>query len=136
MYKKILIATDGSKYSEAAVKETIKIAKSSGGAVTIISVVDVTEEFETEAPGLTEKLEGQALKLVEDVKRRVEVEGVKAECIVKEGEPSKSIINTAKEKNADLIVVGSHGRTALARLLMGSVTERVIGLSDCSVLVV
>jgi nucleotide-binding universal stress UspA family protein len=52
------------------------------------------------------------------------------------GRPADAIIETAKEQNADLIVVGSHGRTGLNKLLMGSVAERVIVLASCAVLVV
>jgi nucleotide-binding universal stress UspA family protein len=52
------------------------------------------------------------------------------------GKPADAIIETAKDKNADLIVVGSHGRTGLEKLLMGSVAERVIVLASCAVLVV
>ncbi len=74
--------------------------------------------------------------LVEDMKKRAEAEGIKAEAIVDEGEPYEVIVNTAKEKNADIIVMGSHGRTGIMRLLMGSVTSRVIGHAGCSVLVV
>ena len=55
---------------------------------------------------------------------------------MKIGEPYNVIISTAKEKKVDLIVMGSHGRRGISRLLMGSVTERVIGHASCAVLVV
>jgi nucleotide-binding universal stress UspA family protein len=53
-----------------------------------------------------------------------------------EGRPYEAIIETAREKGVDLIVMGSHGRTGMERLLMGSVTERVVGHADCAVLIV
>lgn len=136
MYKRILAATDGSRYSKAAVDEAIKIAKASKGALTIVSVVDVTEEFETEAPELTERFERQFKAMVERIKKQAKAKGVKAEGIVKIGEPYNLIISAAKAKKADLIVMGSHGRRGLSRLLMGSVTERVIGHAKCAVLVI
>lgn len=136
MYKRILAATDGSRYSKAAVDEAMKIAKASKGKLTIVSVVDVTEEFETEAPELTERFERQFKAMVERIKKQAKAKGVKAEGIVKIGEPYNLIISAAKAKKADLIVMGSHGRRGLSRLLMGSVTERVIGHAKCAVLVI
>lgn len=136
MYKRVLAATDGSRYSKAAVNEAIRIAKASKGALIIVSVVDITEEFETEAPELTERFERRFKAMVERIKKQAKAKGVKAEGVVKIGEPYDVIINAAKEKKADLIVMGSHGRRGLSRLLMGSVTERVIGHAKCPVLVV
>jgi nucleotide-binding universal stress UspA family protein len=136
MYKRVLAATDGSRYSKIAVDEAIRIAKASKGKLTIVSVVDVTEEFETEAPELTEGFEKQFKAMVEKIKKQARTKGVKAEGIVKIGEPYNVIISTAKEKKVDLIVMGSHGRRGISRLLMGSVTERVIGHASCAVLVV
>ena len=61
---------------------------------------------------------------------------MKAETFVGEAEADEAIVNLAKEQKASVIVVGSHGRTGLKRLLMGSVTENVIGHAPCPVLVV
>jgi hypothetical protein len=73
---------------------------------------------------------------VNKVVEAAEKEGIKTVPVVTTGKPYEAIIETAKQKIADFIIVGSHGRTGLARLLMGSVTERVIGLSESAVLVV
>jgi nucleotide-binding universal stress UspA family protein len=70
------------------------------------------------------------------VRELIEREGIKVEALTLKGEPYEVIVNTAKQKNAGLIVVGSHGRTGMERLLMGSVTERVIGHSGGTVLVI
>ena len=63
MYKNILLAYDGSTFSNKALQEAIRITKSSGGSLLILSVVDITDEFESEAPGLTDKLTDKLLKL-------------------------------------------------------------------------
>ncbi|MEK6678500.1 MAG: universal stress protein [Nitrospirota bacterium] len=136
MYNRIIAATDGSRYSKAAVDEAIKIAKASKGNLIIVSAVDINEEFESEAPELTERFERQFKAMVERITKQAKAKGVKAEGIVKIGEPYNVIISAAKAKKADLIVMGSHGRRGLSRLLMGSVTERVIGHAKCAVLVV
>jgi nucleotide-binding universal stress UspA family protein len=101
-----------------------------------VPVVDVTDEFQSEAPGAVEELVKKAKEFVENVKKNAESQSVSAEAYVKEGETFKMIINIAGETGANLIVMGSHGSTGLKRLLMGSVTEKVIGYSPCPVLVV
>ncbi len=135
-WKKIVLATDGSKYSEPAIKRAVEFAKSYDSELKIVSVVDVTEEFFARAPQAVEGLVNKAKDLVDDIRKKAASEGIKAEGIVREGEAYKSIVNVSKEENADAVILGSHGRTGLRRLLMGSVTEKVIGYSPCPVLVV
>jgi len=135
-WKSILFATDGSKFSEAAADKAINFAKAYGSDLNIISVVDVTDEFIARAPGALEDIVRKAKGVVEDVKNKAVSEGVKAEGYVKEGDAYKSIVDIAGKQKADVIMMGSHGRTGLKRLLMGSVTERVIGHAPCPVMVV
>ncbi len=135
-WKKILLATDGSKYSKAAAERVIDFAGEYGGELRVVSVVDVPAEFYGEAPDAVEDLIKKAKGYVEDVKRQAEASGIKTETFVREGEAYKAILDLAKEQNANAIVMGSHGRTGLKRLLMGSVTEKVIGYASCPVLVV
>ena len=134
-WKSILVSTDGSKYSEAAINRAIGLAKSYGSEVKVISVVDVTEEFIARAPGALEDLVKKAKGIVEDVKKKVSSEGINAEGIVREGEAYRVITELASKEKAGIIVMGSHGRTGLKRLLMGSVTEKVIGYAPCPVLI-
>jgi nucleotide-binding universal stress UspA family protein len=136
MYKNIVLAYDGSKYSNKALQESISIAKSSGGSLLILSIVDITDEFESEAPGLTDKMTEKLLKLAQKALDKALAAKVKARLEVHVGDAYEMIVDIAKKKKADIIVMGSHGRTGLTRLLMGSVTSRVIGHAPCSVLVV
>ncbi|BCB95700.1 universal stress protein [Dissulfurispira thermophila] len=135
-WQRILVATDGSIYSKAAADRALDFAFQYGGQLIVVSVVDVPIEFYGEAPGAVEDLIKRAKEYTEDVKRRAESAGIKAAVFVREGETYKTILDIAKEQNADTIVMGSHGRTGLKRLLMGSVTEKVIGYASCPVLVV
>lgn len=132
----IFLATDGSKYSKAAAEKAIDLAKSYKGQLRIISVVDVTEEFQTQAPGAVEALIKEAKRFVEDVRKKAEAEGISTEIFVREGETFRVITDLSREYGSGIIVMGSHGRTGLKRLLMGSVTEKVIGYAQCPVLVV
>jgi nucleotide-binding universal stress UspA family protein len=135
-WKIILVSTDGSRYSKAATNKAIDFAKSYGGEIKAVSVVDVTEEFLARAPGAVEELVRKAKNFVDDIREKADVQGVKAETFVREGEPYKIITTLAKEYKSNVIVMGSHGRTGLKRLLMGSTAEKVIGYAPCPVLVV
>jgi nucleotide-binding universal stress UspA family protein len=135
-WKKIVLATDGSKHSAKSMERAISFAKSYGGELRAISVVDVPSEFYAEAPQAVEDLVRKAQGYVADVKKHADAAGVKAETFVGEAEAHDAITKLAKEENADMIVIGSHGRTGLRRLLMGSVAEKVIGYAPCPVLVV
>ncbi len=135
-WKNIMLVTDGSKYSLRATDKAINIAESYGGEMTAVSVVDVTEEFQTEAPEAVDKLIEEAKRIVGEVKKKAEAHGIKIEPLVREGEAYRVITDLAKKLASDVIVMGSHGRTGIKRLLMGSVTEKVIGYAPCPVLVI
>jgi nucleotide-binding universal stress UspA family protein len=135
-WKNILITTDGSKYSEAASKKAIAFAKAYGGELKVLSVVDVPPELNAESPATVEKLIKKAKGYVEVVKKLAEEANVRTETFVRESEAYQIITSIAREQNVGTVVMGSHGRTGLKRLLMGSVTEKVIGHTLCPVLVV
>ncbi len=135
-WNRLLLATDGSRYSATATAKAIELAKEYGGSLMVVSVVDVPTEFYGEAPKAVEDMIENAKEYTAAVKRHAEAAGVRAETYVKESEADTAIVTLAKEQQADVIVVGSHGRTGLKRLLMGSVTEKVIGAATCPVLVV
>ena len=132
----ILLAVDGSEFGMAAAEHAMNFASSYGGDLTAVSVVDVTQEFFAQAPHLVEQMVEQAKKLLEDIKKKAATSGLKIETAVREGEAYKKIVDLADEKSSDIIFMGSHGRTGLKKLLMGSVTEKVIGHALCPVMVV
>lgn len=135
-WKKVLVATDGSKHSAVAVDHAINFAKSYGGELKILSVVDMPAELYGEAPELVEDLVKKAADYTARAAQKAEAAGVKAAVFVRETEAYQAIVNLASEQKVQTIVLGSHGRTGLRRLLMGSVTEKVIGHAPCPVLVV
>lgn len=136
-FEKILLATDGSESVEAAIQEAINIARVCSSRLYVLSVVEVNPEYEALAPNVVEKAETETKEHVDSVKKRAEKEGVSCETIVHQGEePYRFIVDEAKKTKVDMIVMGSHGRTGLKRLMMGSVTARVIGHAPCKVLVV
>ncbi|MFC1837861.1 universal stress protein [Thermodesulfobacteriota bacterium] len=134
--KNILLATDGSPSCEAAVERAIALAKGQSANLTIISVVYSNDEYLALAPHLVAELIGKAKEKLTIIKQKGTEAGVETTTIIKEGEAFEAINNQAKDNAIDLIVMGSHGRTGLHRMLMGSVTERTIGYATCPVLVV
>jgi nucleotide-binding universal stress UspA family protein len=134
-WKKIFLATDGSRHSESATEKAVNFAKAYGSELAVISVVDVPAEFYAEAPKAVEDLIRKAKGFVAAVKEKAEASGIKASTFIGEGEAYEVITGTAAKEKADVIFMGSHGRTGFRKILMGSVTEKVIGYAPCPVLV-
>jgi nucleotide-binding universal stress UspA family protein len=145
---KILIATDGSDYSNAAVKECCRmVIRPETAEILIVSAFEDTyaitaepfaisaEYYQKLADGLSEMATG----FIEDAKKMIREKFPNAEFVIStevlRGAPDQQIIEKAKEWGANLIVVGSHGRGFWGRLL-GSVSNGVIHHAPCSVLVV
>jgi nucleotide-binding universal stress UspA family protein len=122
----IVVATDGSRYSDAAATAACNLAGRCGLPVTVVSV---TTQSHSEAR------KDEARQAVDRVMGFLRQEGIAAEGLVLEGRPDQEIVAAAERRGADLVVVGSHGRTGLDRILIGSVSERVIGHAPCAVLV-
>jgi len=136
--KKILIAHDGSKSSEKALKKAFEIAEKFGSSVTVISVVPelyLTELMEMDRIRILETLTDEAKKTMDRIKTKTA--GFKpVRTIIKQGNPAEEVLDTAKKIKADLIVTGSHGRHGAQRFLLGSVSSKIIDHAECAVLVV
>ena len=135
--EKILVAVDGSVYSEYAVDQAISMGSICNSEIYIISVVDLYPEQMSVAPALMEKMSKDVQELLENAKKKVEEVNIKCETIIRMGgQAHEFIIQEAKERDVDLIVIGTHGRSGLKRLLIGSVAQKVIGFAPCPVMVV
>ena len=135
--QKLLVCTDGSEDSRAALAEALNLARECGSQVYLLQVVQIIPEFEAAAPDLMVLVGEEVTKQLEAVKAEAAQTGVVLETRMRRGiSVSSVIIGEAEEIKPDMIVMGRHGRTGLARLLVGSVTARVIGHSACNVLVI
>ena len=135
--EKLLVATDGSEFSKSAIREAINLAKICSSKLIAVSIVKTNPEFEDFVPQVIEKLEKEVIRYLESIKNRASKENVDCEIIVHlSEEPYQDIIDEAAKNQVNMIIVGTHGRTGLKRLMMGSVTAKVIGHSTCNVLVV
>jgi nucleotide-binding universal stress UspA family protein len=133
--KRILVAMDRSKYSEKAFDQAISIAKICKSTLFVISVIDLYPEVNEIVLTHEEKMLMGTRAFLEGVKDRATKENIPCETIMHVGgQPHEFIIQEAKEKNIDLIVMGTHERTGLDKLLRGSVAERVVGQVPCAVM--
>lgn len=134
-WENILLATDGSTCCDNALARALEIAQEQKTKLAAVSVVYTNDESYALGPKAVKELYQEADKVLGKVKKWGGDLGVRTELFVRDGEPHQAITALAAEISATLIVMGSHGRKGLTRLLMGSVTERVIGYADCPVLV-
>lgn len=125
----ILLPTDGSAGAEAAAEYALDLAEALDASLHVINVVDVTGPWETlESDQLISSFEMAGQEAVDSVLERSEQLDISSvQASVLDGSPSEVTIEYATDKNLDLIVMGTHGRSGLDRVLLGSVAERVIG---------
>ena len=146
MYTRILVATDGSKLSKLAVNSALDLAALCGAELVALKVVPRYPQsfFEGSVPLSVEELArvekqwtDDAQLIVDAVKKTALDKGVKAKAVtVKSDLVAEAIIAGAKKHKADLIVMASHGRRGLKRLLLGSETQQVLTHASTAVLVV
>jgi len=140
-FTSILVPTDGSEYSIAAGKLAIDMAVSNNARLTFIYVID--EAIIDEMVRSSEKTRQEIRKeLAENGRRYLDYMvklaqrcGITAEKVLREGTPHMEIVDEARKRMADLIVMGQVGRRGPRRILIGSVAERVIEYAECPVLI-
>ena len=145
MYQRILVATDGSTLSKKAVKDAIALAASLEAGLVALNVVprypmSYFEGGATVSPQEVGRIEkewadrGQAI--VDTVRKSAEAAGLKAKAVVARSDlVAASIMAAAKKNKCDLIVMASHGRKGISRILLGSETQQVLTHSSIPVLV-
>lgn len=134
---KILVATDFSEDAAFAIEQAVANARMTNAEILLVHVAHAPSAKEGEGMlhGGAYADDSAALEL--QLKDSAEaIDGVACTTRLLRGDPAKEILRTAEEECAAMIVMGTHGRTGLARMLMGSVAEQVVRRADCSVLVV
>jgi nucleotide-binding universal stress UspA family protein len=137
-FETVLVPTDGSETANAAADHAIRIAAETDAALHIVHVVDltaITDEYGSGA--VLEALEEAGERAVDNVVERANEAGVRSvEASVMSGTPARAIVDYADDREIDLVVMGTHGRTGLSRYLLGSVTEKVVRLAGTPVLTI
>lgn len=132
MIKRILAPTDFSELSAKGARYASQLAKELGSELIVMNIVPLDESnFASKREIDQHKLELDEFLVDRDVKPDLNLRK-----LVEPGVPSGTIISFAERENCDLIVMSSHGRSGLSRLLVGSVTEQILRKSPCPVLVV
>jgi len=137
----VLVPMDFSATADRALEYAIALAQQLHARLTLLHVLDLTPVTMDEMTvGMTttylDDLETEAQHLLQASRERVQRAGLQGECLLVQGTPTQTIVDTAGEQGVDLILMGTHGRTGLAHVFLGSVAEHVVRQAPCPVLVV
>jgi nucleotide-binding universal stress UspA family protein len=143
-FARILVPVDFSPTSESAIDYARELAARFDAEIELLHVVEdpiVSGAWEPDAsyltiPELLDRFVEEGERRLGDIKNRLRNGGITVDTRVVTGAPARGILHTAQEDGCDLIVMGTHGRTGLSHMLMGSVAERVIRTAVCPVLTV
>ncbi|WP_226483346.1 universal stress protein [Natrinema amylolyticum] len=137
MYDRILVPVDGSDSATAALDHGLEIATDHDTTVTLLYVADTNKPSQTRAgTDVVDVLERKGDEIVSDARERAADSDVAVTTDVLQGTPHDVIIDYAKTKDVDLVVIGTHGRDGLKRYVVGSVAERVVNTAPMPVLTV
>lgn len=137
--KRILVAHDGSKISDKALKQAIEIAIKFDSELCVLSVVPelyLTELSDIDRAMIEDALRKDTERIMKRAEKKLKAKPLRYETIVQQGDPAEKILEVSKKKRVNLIVTGSHGRAGASRFLLGSVSSKVVEHAHCSVLVV
>lgn len=133
MFRRIVVCYDGSDHSKKALEIAVDLAKRYGAEIIVITVVDIASSTDPSVIKIAEDAAGQ---ISSEASEKLSKEGIEHSSIIRHGDPGVEIVKAAEENKADLIVVGSRGLLTLRRLILGSVSRKVINKSKIPVLVV
>ncbi|KAA8731134.1 universal stress protein [Acinetobacter qingfengensis] len=142
-YQHILVPVDGSETSYKAIQEAIKFSKSLNSKITLVQVLEldpyIAEGYLTtgQTNPFIERAREYLSQTIADAKQKFQDQGINVETLLLEGiSVTDKILEAAKDTQADLIIIGSHGRTGLSKLFLGSQTQKVLAQTTIPVLVV
>ncbi|MFB6141738.1 MAG: universal stress protein [Halorientalis sp.] len=135
MYDRLLFPTDGSEGAERAFEHVLDVAAAHGATVHVLAVADTARDSVTQVRGeVVDALETEGEETVAAAADRASERGVETVTEVLQGDPASTIVDYADDRDVDLVVMPTRGRTGLSRLLLGSVTERVVRQAEVPVL--
>jgi nucleotide-binding universal stress UspA family protein len=143
MFRHILVPTDGSLLSTAAIEHGLGLARDTGAKITVLTVFEPFHVFSTDSEQIAETrltwaqhVKEEAKRRLGDAERKAKALGINCEVLQVEDEhPYKAIIDTAQKGGCDLIAMASHGRSGVSAMVIGSETNKVLTHSAIPVLV-
>ncbi|MBF0328112.1 MAG: universal stress protein [Nitrospirae bacterium] len=136
---KILVAHDGSKSSDKALKKAVEMSVSMSGALTVVSVVPelyLTQLTDVDRNRIAKALTEETGDALEKIRKSLAGRSIDVKTVIRQGDPAEKILETAQKMKVDLIITGSHGRHGAKKFLLGSVSAKVVDYSKCPVMVV
>ncbi len=137
--KKILVAHDGSKLSDKALKKGVEISVRFDSNLTVLTVIPdlyLTELSDLDRKRIMDALTEETMIAMEKIRSTLAGKSVEAKTITRQGMPAEKILETVKKMKVDLVIVGSHGRHGAKKFLLGSISSKVVEYANCPVLVV
>ncbi|HAK88402.1 MAG: hypothetical protein A2077_05515 [Nitrospirae bacterium GWC2_46_6] len=137
--QKILVAHDGSKSSDKALKKAVELAAKFNTSLTVLSVIPelyLTELSSVDRNRIFDALSRETTEAMEKIRKSLSGKSMDVKTLIRQGDPAEKILETAQKMKAELIVTGSHGRHGTKKFLLGSVSSKVVDYSKCPVLVV
>lgn len=135
MYQRILLPTDGGEGVDSAIEHALELAGTYDAELHVLHVID-DASLDSVSEDAMADLRQRADDAVADVAERATSAGVGTETAVREGSPHREILDYADDAGVDMIVMGTHGRSGVGRVLVGSVTERVVRAASVPVVTV
>lgn len=138
MYDRVLLPTDGSAPAARATPHAISHAAQYDADLHVIFVIEQTESAAIvgQEEAAREAIEAEGESAIETIREEAADAGVHVEGVIREGDPHQEILGYAEEESVDLVVMSTHGRSGVGRVIVGSVTERVLRNGDVPVLAV
>ncbi len=136
MYKKVLVPTDGSEQSKKAVEHAAKLSKALNAKITLLYVINLPyiKQITLVGEHAAEELRKKGERILKDAEEIVKKYGVEYEKKIDEGDPASVIVEYGKKHDA--IIMASHGHSAITKLLLGSVADKVVRTSTVPVTIV
>lgn len=128
--RRLVLATDGSRFASQAADKALALGRELDSVVEVVSVMDVPNEYLALAPQAATELAASTKEAIKDVLDKARAVGVAAKGKLLEGNASEEIVKYAEAGGSGVIVIASHGRTGLRRLLMGGVVEWIVANSN------
>jgi nucleotide-binding universal stress UspA family protein/CBS-domain-containing membrane protein len=139
MFKRILVAYDGSEGARAALRMGIDLAKALGASLSSISVEEHLPRYAasiSEVEGAKEQIDEHFRRLTKEARDLAALEGVELDTLVRQGHEVEAILAVARDERVDLLILGSHGHSRITERILGSTALSVARVAPCSVLIV
>jgi nucleotide-binding universal stress UspA family protein len=137
--KRILVAHDGSKLSDKALKKAAEMALAFDASITVLSVIPelyLTELSDLDRQRIVDALTEETNAAMEKVRVSLSGKSIDAKTIIRQGPAAEKILETAQKMKVSLLVAGSHGRHGAKKFLLGSVSSKLVDYACCPVLII